>query len=333
VLHFGYGAWVIVDSCIDVRSRTPVALAYLAEIHIDLASDVRLVVATHWHDDHIRGLAEVVVACKKARFVMSAALRSDEFTTLVALVEPRMAQRSSGVRELAHLYAYLREQGTSPTWAVADRRLWRPAGATGRSIWSLSPSDRSVQMALEAVAAVMSDRSLPNRRVPDVRPNHASVVLWCEMSKTFILLGADLEEVADERAGWKAVVASAERPAEKVHVFKIPHHGSANAHSDDVWQEMIQATAIAVVTPFEHGKTRLPTSSDRRRIRDRADVALITQTAPAGMTAWPPAVQATLAQATSNVREAEPPPGHVRLRRPLNGGAWTIETFGGAGPL
>ena len=62
VLHVGDGAWVIVDSCID-QDDNPVALKYLNEIGIDLAQNVNLIVATHWHDDHIRGLGRLTTAC------------------------------------------------------------------------------------------------------------------------------------------------------------------------------------------------------------------------------------------------------------------------------
>lgn len=53
VLHVGDGRWVAIDSCVDSHGR-PQALEYLEGIGVDPAIAVRMIVATHWHDDHIR---------------------------------------------------------------------------------------------------------------------------------------------------------------------------------------------------------------------------------------------------------------------------------------
>jgi Metallo-beta-lactamase superfamily len=331
VMHFTRGEWVIVDSCIDISTRRPVALDYLDQIHVDVAKDVRLVVATHWHDDHIRGLAEIVRAAGKARLVHSMTLRSDEFTTLVKLVEPKMMLRSSGVREFAEILEILKNH-TPAGFAIADRRLWLPAGPVSRSVWALSPSDRSVQLALEGLAAVLTDTDLPNTRVPDIRPNHTSVVLWCEIADLFVLLGADLEETSDPNTGWRAIITSTTRPSGKATVFKVPHHGSVTAHNADVWTQMLD-DPIALVTPFARGIVKLPTTGDRTRIRPLARESYLTQLSDRGSTAWDPAVSEVLAESTLSVEDAEPPPGHVRLRRTVGEGAWRVEVFGGAEEL
>lgn len=64
VLHVGGGSWVLIDSC--GRTDGPVALDYLRSIDVDPPEAVRMIAATHWHDDHIRGLAELVRVCAKA---------------------------------------------------------------------------------------------------------------------------------------------------------------------------------------------------------------------------------------------------------------------------
>ena len=82
VLHVGTGVWIIVDSCIDTDG-TPTALRYLESIGIDPAQAVNLVVATHWHDDHIRGMARLVSACSQATFCCAATLCRSEFLASV----------------------------------------------------------------------------------------------------------------------------------------------------------------------------------------------------------------------------------------------------------
>ena len=84
VVHVGDGDWIVVDSCLNRQSGRPVALDYLRSLGVDVASQVRLVVATHWHDDHIRGIAEILRAAESARFVNSAAYA---FRDLLRVVE------------------------------------------------------------------------------------------------------------------------------------------------------------------------------------------------------------------------------------------------------
>ena len=82
LVHIGHQEWLLVDSCLDFASRQPAPLAYLRSIGVNPSEAVKLVVATHWHDDHIRGLGTVLHTCEVAQFVCSVALRSDEFLML-----------------------------------------------------------------------------------------------------------------------------------------------------------------------------------------------------------------------------------------------------------
>ena len=69
VLHVGGGIWVLVDSCHNAAG-SPQALQYLENIGINPSEVVDLIVATHWHDDHIRGIAKLVETCKKSDFLL-----------------------------------------------------------------------------------------------------------------------------------------------------------------------------------------------------------------------------------------------------------------------
>jgi glyoxylase-like metal-dependent hydrolase (beta-lactamase superfamily II) len=68
LIHLGRQEWMIVDSCIDHASKQPSSLKYLHSIGVDPSESVKLIVATHWHDDHIRGLATIVDTCKVAQY-------------------------------------------------------------------------------------------------------------------------------------------------------------------------------------------------------------------------------------------------------------------------
>jgi hypothetical protein len=62
------------------------------------------------------------------------------------------------------------------------------------------------------------------------------------------------------------IINSPLRPAGKASLFKIPHHGSENAHTSGVWSEMLLQNPYAVLTPYENGDTKLPTKKDVERV-------------------------------------------------------------------
>ena len=71
-VHVGDQHWVVIDSCIDPNADEPAALAYLSAIGV--ATDrVRAIVASHWHDDHVRGIAATARECSDAEFHLSSA--------------------------------------------------------------------------------------------------------------------------------------------------------------------------------------------------------------------------------------------------------------------
>ena len=105
LLHIGDGKWIIIDSCIDKKSNQPAALNYLKNIGVDPSKDVKLVVATHWHDDHIRGLGRIVEECTEATFVCSTAIKNIEFLQLLEVYRSRQTSNSnSGICEFISVF-------------------------------------------------------------------------------------------------------------------------------------------------------------------------------------------------------------------------------------
>lgn len=91
--------WFIVDSCIEPKSKEIPVLNYLDQIGVESSHAVKLIVASHWHDDHVRGLSTIVETCRSAQFCLSSALRAKEFLTLIAAYSKRTMMVSSGIKE------------------------------------------------------------------------------------------------------------------------------------------------------------------------------------------------------------------------------------------
>jgi beta-lactamase superfamily II metal-dependent hydrolase len=330
VVHLGDGEWVVVDSC--VTKDEPVALWYLRTLGVPLER-VRLVVASHWHDDHVRGIADVLAACKNATFALSAAMACEHYVELVRVNEERRVE-DSGTSEFACVHRELiqrlgggrrRSSYAAAVRACGGRRLLRTARLV---LWSLSPSDAAVnrsEIAMgEELLRARSDRCC--RRLVSTSPNGASVVLWFEAAGVEVLLGADLERGDQPEVGWRAVVA--QHHGCKAELVKIPHHGSENADLDGMWTHMLADDPVAILTPFR--RVPLPTDTDLQRLQGRATHVHIT--APPTAPSLPRrrnAVERTMRGATKSRRALVGGMGHVRVRVPFVGGA-PVVTHGGA---
>ena len=174
-------------------------------------NEVVQLVATHWHDDHIRGFADLVGNCSGAKVTISTALEADEFLTLVAADAEMLVSANSGIREMRRTLEVLKGTGRHPNFAMADRRLYLRSACSGgpnAEVWALSPSSASIREALQRFGTLHPVAGTPKRAIPRPKRNPACVVLLVKVGLTEILLGADLERSNDSDQGWGAIVSS-----------------------------------------------------------------------------------------------------------------------------
>ena len=325
LIHTGFGAWMIVDSCVD-SERNPRALGYLESIGVDPAA-VFLIVATHWHDDHMRGLAKLVEVCTNAEFCCASALGEKEFLAAVGGLERHHFSNSrSGVKEIYNVFSVLESRGSVPNYAIANRTIFR---AGHREVLSLSPSDEAFQTFLREIGRLFPGLGETKRRIRSTSPNDLSVVLWVRVGDNILLLGADLE-----RRGWREILRGRALPDGRASVFKVPHHGAESAHEADAWGTLVEEAPVAILTPWHRGGGALPTEPDMERI--------LTFTTDAFITAEPRRpgrspvrrrreVERTLREAGVRLRRSVVQSGAIRLRRPTDAGAaWDVQRFGPA---
>ena len=136
ILHLGGGVWVLVDSNVD-KDGNPGSLQYLESIGYDPAQSVALIVATHWHDDHIRGMEKMVKVCSNAKFCCTNALCNNELLATISALESRhLSVVGSGAQEIHRVFSWLLNQSSKLTFANANRRLFAQDKC---EIWSFSP--------------------------------------------------------------------------------------------------------------------------------------------------------------------------------------------------
>lgn len=342
VAHLGNGNWIIVDSCVSANDNFPKALGYLNQIGVDPSTSVRLVVASHWHDDHVAGLSDTLEACSKAIFCCPVALGKMEFLELAELYSNAPTALPSGPSEIysaiqiaakrskKNKLAYLRyAKSDSVIWASQDQST---------TVYSLSPSDEMVHRSLKfmtrsyAIAKLGSkilDRLTPND------PNDVATALRLDINGRSILLGSDLESGSNSLTGWRAVLTSVVGPSEKAVVYKVAHHGAQSGHHSNVWSDLLHSDPCTMITPFRWGAHRLPTADDRARILGLTKNCYITSN-PNVSPPPPPKrqskVEAIIKMTATSRRSSVGTIGHIRWRAPMNdlSKPGDVELFDGA---
>ena len=331
VVHLGHQQWMIVDSCLDASGR-PAALTYLEQFNVDISSQVKLIVVTHWHDDHIGGIAQICREAHSANFVCSAALKGEEFLTLVcAASQVKLVSQTSGLSEFAEVLEILRDRGDCPQWAHEGSVVFRRNGPFMVRVHALSPSNHTLTEAHQKLGAMIPEMGSYVRRVPLKSPNDLSLALLIETSIMHCLLGADLETGTPPHSGWHAVLRSRVRPNVRSTSIKVPHHGSEDADLEEVWTELLVDSPYALVAPFGKGAKPLPSREDVDRLKAR--------TTELYCSVWPPnispprrhnAVDKTVREITTKRRALRRKPGHIRVRASRGDARANVELFDGA---
>jgi Metallo-beta-lactamase superfamily len=339
IIHIGDGQWVVVDSCLAPETKQPIALSYLSRLGLDIPGSVCVFIVTHWHDDHMGGAAALLEAAINAKFCCSVALRKDEFIRVAEQAGELMAM-SSDVAEISRIFSILKSRKVSRTstpfgsikYAQEDTRLFQRQGdSVPVELWSLSPSSASITRSLQEFAGMIPAINSQKNHLPRQQANDVAVALFLQVGDFRVLLGSDLQSDTASDRGWRAILASNTRPQGRAQVFKVPHHGSRNAHHPDVWQLMLEKSPIAVITPFVSGIEPLPKDTDRQRIARLTARAYCT----APSRGWSAPRKGQPVDRVLQQRElwAIDPKvvGHVRVRRRFHGESdFRIEMFDGA---
>lgn len=183
VIHLGNGDWIVVDSCFD-EQRQAVALSYLESLGVDVSTQVKLVLVTHWHDDHICGISQVVAAARTAEFACSAALDGQEFFNLVAArKEVSLVGQTSGVEEFESILDIIagRASGRYPPgpdhWAASGMCLFSRRDPWIVKVISFSPSAHTITASKHQLAALFPVPGAAIKKLPALTPNDLAVVL------------------------------------------------------------------------------------------------------------------------------------------------------------
>lgn len=214
-IHLGGGEWMLVDSCVDSRTGKVATLHYLTSIGVNIADQVRWVVATHAHDDHIAGLSQVVADCVNATVILPEASSAEEFFALsklderLAFYETRWTIYGEYRRSMSHLE--LRNRCATLCWGSAGKEF--PAGASLRGdrykLLFLAPSDFAITRSKQVLGRLLQAATRENAgaRVVPRDPNSFSAALVVQVDDVTVLLGGDVL-VGASSWGWRHIAAA-----------------------------------------------------------------------------------------------------------------------------
>lgn len=268
--------WIIVDSCYGKNKdeNKPAALEYLQENSINL-DKVKLIVISHFHDDHIKGMLDIVKSCTSARIFIPEALSTKEFVTYVTTIADVNATTApqQGVSEIYNIFCEARDTNREIERTKADISLYFNQRNFAR-VSALSPSNLECQETLAYfIEQVKTLSESVNLELPaNVRNknlnNNCITLCISNNTNSDILLGADLEISTNIKKGWVALTGTQHAPKNSASVFKIAHHGSVNGHCPDSWSKLAVTNKkpIGILTPYS--RQSLPRFEQIRVLQD-----------------------------------------------------------------
>ena len=221
-------SWMVVDGC--GAGDIDYAVATLAHYR----ASPSIVVLTHPHDDHSRGLSGVIEAATPPD-------RKETWPRIGMVLPP-------GNDVAAHSAGYI--AGVTIQAIAAIEQRWNDSPAcrwdvNAEDVERLGDATLRVLSPREEVRADQMARWIARRRID---PNVISTALLLEWRGRRIVLGSDLVE--NPRRGWShSLVIDPELGHHDL--LKVPHHGSDAALLDEVLLPRTGATAPSrIITPF-----------------------------------------------------------------------------------
>ena len=148
--------------------------------------------------------ADYLTSCGRVRrqkFICSSAFTKREFLTMVTRYRKRNEiEGGSGVHEIFKFFKSLDSCHRHPTYALANRPIFRFTGASALLevnciLTALSPADAQLALFLQEISAELIPHQGTMRRAAPRTPNNVATVVWLSIgAEECVLLGSDLEK-------------------------------------------------------------------------------------------------------------------------------------------
>jgi metallo-beta-lactamase superfamily protein len=328
LLHCGHGHWVAID-CARLDGRCW-PLWYLAQIGVE-PSALKLIVISHWHNDHISGLSELLSAAGNATVAFSNAIQTQEFRQLLATFNAAVrGNNRSKVDEITLCMELIQQRlnASTPPVHLAQQHLPLMDATISEGVRAtavaLSPSTLDIidaRTSFDELSALGIDKR--PKPLSASSPNHASVVVYVQINENSIILAADRETRNHAGKGWEVIVGNPISNQVPADALKVAHHGSPNGFYSGLWPGLIVPDSVGVVTPF--ARHNLPEPGTLRQYLAKG-MRLYATAWPHTRARW----RLPLSPSAKINRPRQMEPGMVSLRKMILNGTWQPQLLGGA---
>jgi len=253
VLRFPGEKWAVID-CYATSLKNPKTNATHALLKSKSVTHLEFVCLTHPHDDHFRGLSQVLRDFDVDRFWGFGGLTPPDFDLLKRFFDAdartsKSPDTKEKAKELSQIFEILKSKGIDHRVVTPTRQIYPYSidESSNVKIWGLAPSDRHVTQYRTCLLKSMLNKGREFRSaLPEADHNLVSSAFLLEFGRTRLLLGGDVE-----KEGWQVVLD--ERPSQNLSasLVKVPHHGSNNGYCRGLWDSLAAAgKPIAVLTPY-----------------------------------------------------------------------------------
>ncbi len=283
VIHSN-GYYYIVDSCLEKNSKRPIALLYLEQIGVNYQEQVKGIIISHWHTDHISGMNELIQNCPNAKIWFSDALIQKEAIKLVSLYSSTSMyhQTDDDISEFVKTIDALKKTNVKKFESISARvTVFDRRNIERERLVALSPSSHAIKQSIQQLVDNSKDREKINtqrkRFIVPLSSNLNAVALIFESNGKSVLLGSDLEINNNRLTGWFSIIDSELKDDLSINesfLYKVAHHGSLNGHCDDIIDNFLTQEHISVITPYS--RCKLPTEDNIERIKFHSKDVFIT---------------------------------------------------------
>lgn len=310
--------WIIIDSFIEPESNLPIAVKYLEDNGFS-AEDILGIICSHWDNDHVEGISQIINLCSKRLPVcFPIAFNDIRFTEYLNFNSDPTIDTTSEFLKVLNLSA---QKKIESIYALSGRLLFeREINDSSVEVKALSPNDVQFAAFLDGITKPEKGQ-IKRKTVLD--ENKISMVTYVRTCLDSILLGGDMEN--SSLGGWDSICNSFIFD-NKCHVFKIPHHGSQTGFNSRVWTSVVERP-ISIITRFN--RSHLPTEEMIGQIMQESEAVYVIGPVPSKDRNTLKRVKRF--EDSSPIRSMDMLDykyGYVRLSKTSQDQDWSISTYG-----
>ncbi len=249
------GDYIVVDSFINGETGRPVVLDYLDKFGISY-SQIKCVLISHWHNDHIMGMHEIIKSAGRGvAVVINPIINTKKYQDYIS----RLAVKNdSEASEFDKVLSYIKTNNIKIILPLVDRCVYFE-NRDDIKITALSPQDTMLGDYIEGLLNKLLERDYSNVAYDD---NLLSIVLLLEIGDRSFLLSSDMENRV--KGGWNEIIRNYKNTYNKSSYYKVPHHGSLNGENEEIWNKLLSSKPLSFATLFN--RSNLPREEDIERI-------------------------------------------------------------------